>query len=123
MVAISFSSESFIQAILDGTKITTIRKTNLKREVQMYGLGIHLYYKQRTKQCRFISHAMLAGFDHLGDIQDWLATAATEDDAKADGFSSLEEMREFFKRARGNFTKIRFLMISKEEFDAHREWS
>jgi len=124
MVGISFSSADFVAKIRGGSKTTTIRPSNPKREEQMRRLGLHLYYKQRTPQCSFIGYAWPEEFETF-DLQTWLMNKATEEDGIEDGFknehsSALGAMREYFENEHGMYTRIHFRVIDKATFEMYR---
>lgn len=50
MVAISFSG--LLDGVMSGRKQHTIRRYNQKRTEQMARLGLQMFWKQRTPQCR-----------------------------------------------------------------------
>lgn len=95
MVAINFQ-ERFVPLILNGTKTTTIHKTNRFK----VGDKLQLYTGQRTKQCRKIADAVVLDVSPVTIYHDRIIIngeyARTEDVAHADGFESWKEMYKWF---------------------------
>lgn len=110
MVAFNFK-ERFVPLILDGTKTSTIRRSLRNAH---NGDCLQLYTGQRTKKCRKIGDAVLSRVETLKVSEHGLyikpqlfgkfrrmSQAASDKTAKEDGFSSYDDMWQWFKETHG----------------------
>jgi hypothetical protein len=100
MIAINFK-EKFADLFASGKKTQTIRRTNRFK----VGDTLQLYTGQRTKACRKLGEAIIAGVTGVSIYNDCVVFSngfffgskeGTSIFAQKDGFKDFEEMKAFF---------------------------
>ncbi len=98
----------FIDKILSGEKLQTIRKAGKKWDKVKVGDKLTLYTGLRTKECQKLGEAEVESVEDIdieigffGSFVDWCGMEATEDEvreiAKADGFDCIRDFLAFFR--------------------------
>lgn len=105
MVAYSFKPR-FVLPILQGIKTQTIRAVGLRRHASE-GDALQLYTGMRTRHCKLITRAWCVArtdvrLDWTGEVPSVTAYGgqirALDDFARQDGFTSIEDMRDFWAK-------------------------